>query len=81
MQRLEWERRKAWALEQSLGAVWYYAESNPAMSNMERCTLAAYSRIQATDQEEPSSALLAQTRRTGAPRDSRGLPDVQVTPQ
>jgi len=31
---LEWERSKAWALEQSLGAVWYYRESNPAMSTM-----------------------------------------------
>lgn len=36
---LKWERSKAWALEQSLGAVWYYAESNPAMSNMGRCTI------------------------------------------
>ena len=26
---LEWERSKAWAFEQSMGAVWYYAETNP----------------------------------------------------
>lgn len=36
---LEWERGKAWAFEQSIGAVWYYVESNPAMSRMGRRTL------------------------------------------
>jgi aminoglycoside phosphotransferase (APT) family kinase protein len=36
---LEWERSKAWALEQSLGAVWYYEKSNPAMSSMGRRTI------------------------------------------
>ena len=36
---IEWERGKAWAFEQSMGAVWYYVESNPAMSLMSRLTL------------------------------------------
>ena len=36
---LEWERGKAWAFEQAMGAVWYYAETNPAMSRMGRNTL------------------------------------------
>ncbi len=36
---LEWERGKAWAFEQAMGAVWYYARSNPAMSTMGRKTL------------------------------------------
>jgi aminoglycoside phosphotransferase (APT) family kinase protein len=36
---LEWERGKAWAFEQAMGAVWYYAETNPAMSRMGRTTL------------------------------------------
>lgn len=36
---LEWERGKAWAFEQSMGVVWYYAVSNPAMSLMGRRTL------------------------------------------
>ncbi|MEU0671913.1 aminoglycoside phosphotransferase family protein [Streptomyces sp. NPDC006172] len=36
---LEWERGKAWAFEQAMGAVWYYTESNPTMSNMGRRTL------------------------------------------
>jgi aminoglycoside phosphotransferase (APT) family kinase protein len=36
---LEWERGRAWAFEQAMGAVWYYAESNPAMSRMGRRTL------------------------------------------
>ena len=36
---LEWERGKAWAFEQAMGVVWYYVESNPAMSAMGRRTL------------------------------------------
>ncbi|MEV6945800.1 aminoglycoside phosphotransferase family protein [Streptomyces sp. NPDC051172] len=36
---LEWERGKAWAFEQVVGLVWYYLESNPAMSRMGRRTL------------------------------------------
>ena len=35
----EWERGKGWAFEQAVGAVWYYARSNPAMSRMGRRTL------------------------------------------
>jgi aminoglycoside phosphotransferase (APT) family kinase protein len=42
---LEWERGKAWAFEQAMGLVWYYAHSNPAMSRMGRRTL---ERIQAS---------------------------------
>jgi aminoglycoside phosphotransferase (APT) family kinase protein len=41
---LGWERGKAWAFEQAMGAVWYYVESNPTMSRMGRRTL---ERIQA----------------------------------
>lgn len=37
---LEWQRGKAWAFEQAMGAVWYYVASNPAMSRMGRRTLA-----------------------------------------
>ncbi|MDN3024061.1 aminoglycoside phosphotransferase family protein [Streptomyces sp. S.PB5] len=36
---LEWERGKAWAFEQAMGLVWYYAESNPTMSALGRRTL------------------------------------------
>jgi aminoglycoside phosphotransferase (APT) family kinase protein len=36
---LEWERGKAWAFEQAVGLVWYYLDSNPAMSRMGRRTL------------------------------------------
>ena len=36
---LEWRRGKAWALEQAMGVVWYYRESNPPMSRMGRVTL------------------------------------------
>jgi aminoglycoside phosphotransferase (APT) family kinase protein len=36
---LEWERGKAWAFEQAIGLVWYYVETNPAMSLLGRRTL------------------------------------------
>jgi aminoglycoside phosphotransferase (APT) family kinase protein len=36
---LEWERGKAWAFEQAMGLVWYYATSNPPMSRLGRRTL------------------------------------------
>lgn len=37
---LEWERSKAWAFEQALGAVSYYLDTNPTMSRMGQNTLA-----------------------------------------
>ena len=36
---LEWARGAAWALQQAMGVVWYYAASNPPMSEMGRRTL------------------------------------------
>jgi aminoglycoside phosphotransferase (APT) family kinase protein len=36
---LEWARGAAWAFEQAMGLVWYYAETNPAMSHTGRRTL------------------------------------------
>jgi aminoglycoside phosphotransferase (APT) family kinase protein len=36
---LEWERGKAWAFQQAIGAVWYYVKSNRAMSLMGQRTL------------------------------------------
>jgi aminoglycoside phosphotransferase (APT) family kinase protein len=36
---LEWERGKAWAFEQAMGLVWYYADSNPVMSRIGQRTL------------------------------------------
>nr|WSX72892.1 aminoglycoside phosphotransferase family protein [Streptomyces sp. NBC_00899]WSX81040.1 aminoglycoside phosphotransferase family protein [Streptomyces sp. NBC_00899] len=36
---VEWERGRAWAFQQAMGAVWYYAESNPVMARMARLTL------------------------------------------
>jgi aminoglycoside phosphotransferase (APT) family kinase protein len=36
---LEWERGKAWAFEQAMGAAWYYVKSNQAMSRMGRRTI------------------------------------------
>jgi aminoglycoside phosphotransferase (APT) family kinase protein len=36
---VEWGRGMAWACEQSMGLVWYYAESNPTMSGLGRRTL------------------------------------------
>jgi aminoglycoside phosphotransferase (APT) family kinase protein len=37
--RTEWLRGKAWALQQAMGLVWYYRESNPGMSALGRSTL------------------------------------------
>lgn len=31
---LEWDRGRAWALEQAMGAAWYYEQTNPTMSRM-----------------------------------------------
>jgi aminoglycoside phosphotransferase (APT) family kinase protein len=45
---LDWERGKAWAFEQAMGAAWYYRSSNPTMSRMGRRTL---ERIRAEDQD------------------------------
>jgi aminoglycoside phosphotransferase (APT) family kinase protein len=36
---LAWERGRAWAFVQAMGAVWYYVDSNPPMSRMGRRTL------------------------------------------
>lgn len=36
---LEWERGRAWAFEQSMGALWYYADTNPVIAHMARRTL------------------------------------------
>lgn len=36
---LEWSRGRAWAFEQAMGLVWYYAESSPALSRLGRRTL------------------------------------------
>ncbi|MDA8186047.1 MAG: aminoglycoside phosphotransferase family protein [Actinomycetota bacterium] len=36
---LEWARGQAWAFEQVMGAAWYYAESNPTMSELGRRAL------------------------------------------
>jgi aminoglycoside phosphotransferase (APT) family kinase protein len=36
---LEWERGKAWAFQQAMGAAWYYQSSNPPMSRMGRRTV------------------------------------------
>lgn len=36
---LRWERGKAWAFEQAIGAYWYYVDTNPPMAEMGRTTL------------------------------------------
>jgi len=35
----QWQRGMAWAFQQSMGLVWCYADSNPAMSQWGRRTL------------------------------------------
>jgi aminoglycoside phosphotransferase (APT) family kinase protein len=36
---VQWRRGMAWAFQQAMGLVWYYAQSNPAMSRFGRRTL------------------------------------------
>jgi aminoglycoside phosphotransferase (APT) family kinase protein len=36
---LEWARGRAWALQQAMGLVWYYAKTSPVMSGLGRRTL------------------------------------------
>ncbi len=36
---LEWERGKAWAFEQAVGALWYYQSTNEPMATMGSTTL------------------------------------------
>jgi aminoglycoside phosphotransferase (APT) family kinase protein len=36
---VEWARGRAWALEQAMGLVWYYPETNPPMARLGRRTL------------------------------------------
>jgi aminoglycoside phosphotransferase (APT) family kinase protein len=36
---VEWERGRAWAFQQAMGLVWYYAKSNPSLSQLGRRTL------------------------------------------
>lgn len=36
---VEWQRGAAWAFQQAMGLVWYYARSNPTMSALGRSTL------------------------------------------
>jgi len=36
---VQWQRGMAWAFEQAMGLVWYYAQSNPIMSTFGRRTL------------------------------------------
>lgn len=37
--RMQWRRGMAWAFQQAMGLVWYYAQSNPVMSRWGRRTL------------------------------------------
>ena len=36
---VQWARSQAWAFQQAMGLVWYYADSNPVMSRLGRVTL------------------------------------------
>jgi len=36
---VQWQRGRAWAFEQAMGAYWYYRDTNPAMGAMGRTTL------------------------------------------
>ncbi|MEU7696089.1 aminoglycoside phosphotransferase family protein [Microbispora hainanensis] len=73
---VEWERGKAWAFAQAMGLVWYYLETNPAMSRMGRRTL---DRIMGTASGGPHHG--DRIRADGGPADSdEAQPRVMSTP-
>jgi aminoglycoside phosphotransferase (APT) family kinase protein len=49
---LDWERGQAWAFQQAMGLVWYYAETNPVMSRLGRVIL---DRIQSAGRPLPEA--------------------------
>ncbi len=55
---LEWKRGKAWAFQQSMGLVWYYADSNPVMAGIGRRTL---DRLMADDRLLPGGRVAFRT--------------------
>ena len=59
----EWGRGKAWAFQQSMGLVWYYADSNPVMAGIGRRTL---DRLIADERPLADSAHRLDNPRTGA---------------
>jgi hypothetical protein len=61
---LEWERSKAWAFQQAMGLVWYYADSNPVMSRLGRITL---NRIMAAAEVLPEPLRAAGAQRPPVP--------------
>ncbi len=70
----EWARGQAWAFQQAIGLVWYYADTNPAMAAMGRRTL---DRILADD---PERAPAGPGRRASGPgRGLRAQADIAVT--
>jgi hypothetical protein len=74
---LEWERSKAWAFEQAMGLVWYYADSNPVMSQLGRTTL---NRIMSASEVLPEALPAQNAASPGADlpqyRQRRTVPDV-----
>jgi aminoglycoside phosphotransferase (APT) family kinase protein len=61
---LDWERGKAWAFQQAMGLVWYYAETNPIMSRLGRVTL---DRIQSDRQPLPEALTVEGAQRLPVP--------------
>jgi len=54
---VQWLRGMAWAFEQAVGLVWYYAESNPTMSAIGRRTLACLVAATAYESNQASTGL------------------------
>jgi hypothetical protein len=67
---VEWARGRAWAFEQAMGLVWYYAASNPPLAHLGRRTLA---RLDLTHLG-PGSGTAARASRPEAVRTSRARP-------
>lgn len=69
---LEWERSKAWAFQQAMGLVWYYADSNPVMSRLGRTTL---NRIMSAAEVLPEPLRAEDAKRLPVPLPTRRVTD------
>ena len=75
---LEWARGAAWAFEQAMGLVWYYAETNPAMSHMGRRTLERLTAAGVSGEQREAERVLAVGPLPARPRGLHPLAQVRV---
>ena len=71
---VQWRRGMAWAFQQSMGLVWYYAQSNPTMSRGASAPSNAWSVMARTNRAGLASQPEHHSRHVGAPPKPISLP-------